>query len=167
MDRSAADLLAEVDTLPDEWALASLDRALARGEVTQPQLIKCAAAWSDRVQWLVAVADARATSTAESMIRRAWYAANLRTPSVGRRFLTPHGMLTAVCATEYHRFAVAIDATEEQCAWLAQVGWRVLMVSEQKVLAAAMLDLAEHLRAEHLHHLSTVGVDRHQHATSS
>lgn len=158
MSRSVMDLLAEVETLPDEWALVVLDRALSSGEFSLRQLVEASRKCPDRVQWLVVIADARATSTVQSLIRRAWYRANLPTPSIGRRLLTPTGPVMSICLTDYHRFAVATSAEPEQIEWLTGLGWRVLVVSEQKVLTAASSELSEHLRAEHLQHLAIVGL---------
>lgn len=160
MTRSIPALLAEVETLPEEWALVLLDRVLASGEFTSSDLVDHAGHCSERVQWLVVIADAHAVTTAHSLLRRAWYRANLPTPMVGRRLLTPHGAVTTICATDYHRFAVATQAPEDACAWLARLGWRVLIVNEQKVLAASPSALSEHLRAEHLQHLATVGLGK-------
>lgn len=162
MSRSVLDLLAEVETLPDEWALVVLDRALSSGEFSLRQLVTAARRCPDRVQWLVVIADARATSTVQSLIRRAWYRANLPTPSIGRRLLTPTGSVMSVCLTDYHRFAVATSATPEQISWLTSIGWRLAVLSERKVLAASSAELAEHLRAEHLQHLATVGLGQRQ-----
>ncbi|MGN6161334.1 MAG: hypothetical protein ACTHOG_06455 [Marmoricola sp.] len=155
MHRSIRSLLAEVETLPEGWALVQLDRALASGWCTSVELIRHARHCSERVQWLVAIADARGASTPHSLLRRAWYAANLPTPIVGRRLLTPWGAVATSCATDYHRFAVATSADPEPCAWLARLGWRVLVVDEQKVLAASTATLSGHLRAEHLRHLAS------------
>lgn len=160
MKRSVPALLAEVETLPEGWALALLDRVLASRECTPTELIEHARECSERVQWLVVIADARAAGTAHSLLRQAWYAANLPTPAVGRRLLTPHGVVETTCATDYHRFAVATEASDVARAWLRRMGWRVLVVSEQKVLAASASALSEHLRAGHLQHLATVGLGR-------
>lgn len=160
MQRSIPALLAEVETLPEEWALVLLDRALASGAVTARDLVAHAGACSERVQWLVVIADARAVTTAHSLLRRAWYAANLPTPSLGRRLLTPRGVVQTIRATDYHRFAVTTEAPADACAWLRRVGWRVLVLNEQKVLAASASALSEHLRAEHLQHLVTVGLGK-------
>lgn len=158
MRRSIPALLAEVETLPEEWALVVLDRALASGEWRSSDLVAHAQQLSERVQWLVVIADAHAVTTAHSLLRRAWYAANLPTPVVGRRLLTPRGVVGTICATDYHRFAVSTDAAEDATAWLARVGWRVLVLNEAKVLASSGLALSEHIRAEHLQHLATVGL---------
>lgn len=160
MSRSLPALLAEVETLPEGWALVLLDRALASGECTPSELVAQARHCSPRVQWLVVIADAHAVTTAQSLLRRAWYAANLPTPMVGRRLLTPHGVVSTICATDYHRFAVAGEAHEGARAWLARLGWRVLVVDEQKVLAASTSALSGYLRAEHLRHLATVGLGK-------
>lgn len=156
------DLLAEVETLPDEWALVVLDRALATGELSLRDLVSAARGLPERVQWLVVIADARAISTAQSLIRQAWYRANLPTPTVGRTLLTPYGPVATACATEYHRFAAATSASSEQRDWLRGMGWQILVLSEHKVLAASADELAEHLRAEHLQHLASVGLDDHR-----
>jgi hypothetical protein len=158
MKRSVPALLAEAETLPEEWALVLLDRVLASGECTPSDLVAHARECSERVQWLVVIADAHAVSTAHSLIRRAWYAANLPTPMVGRRLVTPRGAITTICATDYHRFAVAIHAPDGAAAWMARMGWRVLVLNEQKVLTASAAALSEYLRAEHLRHLATVGL---------
>lgn len=160
MSRSIPALLAEVETLPEEWALVLLDRALASGECTPSELVADARHCSQRVQWLVVIADAHAVTTAQSLLRRAWYAANLPTPMVGRVLLTPHGAITTICATDYHRFAAADEASDDARTWLARVGWRILVLDEQKVLAASASALSEHLRAEHLRHLATVGLGK-------
>lgn len=160
MTGSIAELLAEAETLPDEWALVLLDRALASGVCSSRALVAAARGCSERVRWLVVIADERGVSTAHSLVRRAWYAANLPTPMLGRRMRTPHGPLWTICATDYHRFAVALHAPDGACAWLARLGWRVLVLDEQKVLAAPASALSKHLRAEHLQHLATVGLGR-------
>ncbi|HWU33341.1 MAG TPA: hypothetical protein VN108_10720 [Marmoricola sp.] len=158
MSATAIELLAEVETLPDEWALVVLDRALVAGHCSLRELVAAAHHLPERVQWLVVIADARATSTVQSLIRRAWYRAELPTPTVGRALLTPVGPVITACATDYHRFATATSATAEQRAWLKRLGWHVLVLPENKVLAASGSELAEHLRAEHLQHLGTVGL---------
>lgn len=158
MPATVIELLAEVETLPDEWALVVLDRALAKGDCTLRDLVAVARDFPERVQWLVVIADTRATSTAQSLIRRAWYRAELPTPTVGRVLLTPMGPVVTACATDYHRFAAATSATVEQRAWLKRMEWHVLVLPEKKVLAASAAELAEHLRAEHLQHLATVGL---------
>lgn len=160
MTRSAQDFLAEIETLPDEWALVMLDRSLRSGEQSVRDLIATARNFSDRVQWLVVIADTRATSTVQSLIRRAWYRADLPTPTLGRRLQTPEGPVVAVCSTDYHRFATATTATAAQRDLLSSVGWHVLVLSEKKVLAASASELAEYLRAEHLQHLATAGLGR-------
>jgi len=153
MPRTIPELLAEVETLPEGWALALLDRALATRACTTRDLIRHARNYSERVQWLVVIADARGSSTSHSLLRRAWYGANLPTPLLGRRLLTPDGPVLTVCSTDYHRFAVATEAAPQGCAWLARLGWRIVVVDEQKVLAAPTSALSGHLRAEHLRHL--------------
>lgn len=159
MDRSAAALLAEVETLPEAWALALLDRTLSTGRSTYRELLAAADQHSERARWLVTIADARSSTTADSLLRCAWYVANLRTPTLGRTMPTPFGVVTASCAIDYHRFAVGTQGSPEQAAWLAKRRWRLLVVTERKILAATTADLAQHLRAEHLHHLATVGLD--------
>ena len=159
MARSVAALLAEVETLPEAWALALLDRTLASGSLTYRELLAAAEQHSERACWLVIIADARSSTTADSLLRCAWYAANLRTPTLSRTMPTPFGVVSASCAIDYHRFAVATHASPEQVAWLAKRRWRLLVVTERKILAATTPDLAQHLRAEHLHHLATVGLD--------
>lgn len=156
---TAAALLAEVETLPEAWALALLDRTLSSGRQRYQDLLDAAEDRSERLRWLVAIADARCSSTAESLLRCAWYAANLRTPTLSRTLRTPFGIVTASCATDYHRFAVAAEGSLEQVTWLAQRGWRLLVVRERKILAATTAELSQHLRAEHLHHLATAGLD--------
>jgi hypothetical protein len=153
MQRSIPALLAEVETLPEGWALVQLDRALASGACTPTELVHYAQHSSERVQWLVVIADARATSSSNGLLRRAWYDANLPTPVVGRRLLTPEGPVVSICATDYHRFAVTTQASPEACRWLAKLGWRVVVVDEQKVRAASTAALSRYLRAEHLQHL--------------
>jgi len=167
MTPSVPALLAEIETLPDEWALVLLDRALASGECRPSELVAHAREFSERLQWLVVIADAHAVTTAHSLVRRAWYAANLPTPTVGRRLLTPRGMVNTICATEYHRFAVTTEASDDAVAWLARVGWRVLVLNEEKVHDASMSALSEHLRAEHLQHLGTVGLGGHRPRTGA
>lgn len=160
MSRSVPALLAEVETLPEDWALVLLDRALAAGECTSAELVDHARHCSERVRWLVVIADGHARTTTQSLLRRAWYASNLPTPTVGRRLGTPHGVVTTVCATDYHRFAIAEEASPEACRWLARSGWRILVLDEQKVLTATASALSEHVRAEHLQHLATVGLGK-------
>lgn len=156
---TAAALLAEAETLPEAWALALLDRTLSSGRQTYRDLLDAAADRPERLRWLVAIADARSSSTAESLLRCAWYAADLRTPTLSRTLRTPFGIVTATCATDYHRFAVATRGAAQQVDWLATRGWRLLVVSERKILAATTAELSQHLRAEHLHHLATAGLD--------
>ncbi|MGN6723154.1 MAG: hypothetical protein ACTHJM_11130 [Marmoricola sp.] len=162
MTRSVPALLAEVETLPEEWALVLLDRALASGECRPSELVAHARNFPERVRWLVVIADAHAITTTHSLLRRAWYAADLPTPVVGRRLLTPQGVVRTICATEYHRFAVSTDAAEDAVTWLARVGWRVLVLNEEKVHDASTSALSKHLRAEHLEHLATVGLGGHR-----
>ncbi|GAC1384885.1 MAG: hypothetical protein NVSMB48_20960 [Marmoricola sp.] len=164
---SAASLLAEVETLPEAWALALLDRTLSSGRRTYQDLLEAADDGSERLRWLVAIADARCSSTAESLLRCAWYAADLRTPTLSRTMRTPFGIVTASCATDYHRFAVATQGSSDQVAWLAKRRWRLLVVSERKILSASTAELSQHLRAEHLHHLATVGLDARRPGTSA
>lgn len=153
-------LIADVTTLPDPWGLVMLDRALADGEVSPRDLADAAAGSADRVRWLVAIADARATANSHSVLRLAWYGADLPTPSVGLTLRTPRGAVATVCATEYHRFAVALEATPDQRSWLARRGWRVLVVHEDRLLGGDMPDLTAHVRREHLQHLASAGIGR-------
>lgn len=155
--RTAHDLLSEVDTLPPEWGLVLLDRALAGGGA-QRDLIEAAWTCLPCTRWLITIADGRAASATESLLRFAWYCAELPTPLLRRSLPTPYGGVRTICATDYHRFAVATDATLEQRTWLARRGWHVLVIDEEKVRTASALRLTEHLRAEHLHHLGTVGL---------
>jgi len=156
------DLVAEAETLPEEWALVLFDRALAQRRCTSQELIAATRQSSERLQWLAVIADPRVASTAESLLRRAWYRGDLPTPSIGHRLRTPAGPLALVCATGYHRFAVCLEATPDQVSWVRQRGWRVLVFSDAKVRDSSSVDLAAYIRAEHLHHLATVGVDRHE-----
>lgn len=167
MSFSVADLMAEAETLPDEWALVLFDRALASGECSARELIDASREKPERLQWLVVIADGRARTAAHSILRRAWYASDMPTPSTGRRLSTPFGAILTACMTEYHRFAVATEGDPQQLAWLARQGWKLVVIPEQKVLGTSISEISEHLRAEHLRHLGTVGLGRRRRGRSA
>ncbi|MCW2785611.1 MAG: hypothetical protein JWP74_2128 [Marmoricola sp.] len=147
--------------LAPERALPLLDGMLRAGSLTHLELVDASdraetAYGSVQLREMVAMADARAAGTAESVLRLHWYDASLPTPVPG---LVVTGSRLAL-GLGLHRFGVALSGQlgEPDLAACAAVGWRVLVLDRCRVLRSDPLHVTAHLEREfHQHLLSQVG----------
>lgn len=144
-------------TLAAEDAVAMLDAFLRDGLVRHRELVAAlpgVARMRGNVQLrsLVAMADGRAGCRAESVLRLRWYAARLPTPTP-RVVVTPG--LWLELALPARRFAAALSGrlTQDQLQALQARGWRVVVLPEERLLAADPHFVIGHLEREYLQHL--------------
>jgi len=148
------------DLAPDR-ALAALDGFLALRAFPHTALMAEVARFGGRpgvaqLRELAAVADGRAEGPAESVLRLRWLHGRLPTP-------TPAAVVGGsrlALGLEVHRFGAVLSGrlTDPELRALSARGWRVVVVSPDRVLRSDPDLVVGHLEREfHLHLLDQVG----------
>jgi hypothetical protein len=109
---------------------------------------------------LAALADGRADCPAESVLRLHWVDGRLPTPTPGLRLPGPGGRVRLALGLDVHRFGVVLAGrlSDAELAALSSLGWRVVVLSPERVLRSDPTFLIGHLEREfHLHLLEQVG----------
>lgn len=156
--RTALDLGRQLS--PDR-AIAALDGLLALGAFPHTALMAELSRFTGQqgivqLRELAALADARAAGAAESVLRLHWLQGPLPTPTPG---LLARGVRLAL-GLDTHRFgAVLAGRHSDPELWaLADLGWRVVAIGEDRVLRGDPTYLVAHLEREfHQHLLEQVG----------
>ncbi len=139
---------------PDR-ALGALDLLLASGEFTQTELLAevprfAGLPGAGQLRALAAQADARATGSAESSLRLHWNGAQLPTPVPGMVVCAGGRLVRLSLAVPSHQFGAAL--ADQVCAAdlvvLQGAGWRVVVLSEERVLHSDPAAWVQHLERE-------------------
>jgi len=142
---------------PPDDAIAALDGFLWSGLVPHPALLAEVCRFSGtsgvaQLRRLAAVADGRAASAEESVLRLRWVDAELPTPTP-RLSLAP-GLVLALATPERRFGAVFDDALDEaQLLALRRHGWCVVVLSRDQVRSTEPALLRHHLEREFRTHL--------------
>lgn len=152
-------------TLSPGWALAALDalmRECTLGHITlAAELPRFAGhAGVEQLRATVAQADARALTPAESVLRLHWNAAGLPTPIPGLTARHEQGISRLALGLPHRLFGAALPGqlTAADLAGLDGLGWRIAVVTRQRVLSSDAHFLRQHLRNEfHRQLLGQVG----------
>lgn len=146
--------------LPPDRALACLDALLRGGSFTHaallaelPRMTGCPGVGQLRA--LAVQADARADGTAESVLRLHWHAARLPTPVPGMPVAAGGRLLRLALAVERRQFAAVVsgqllrgEVTAEDLVALEVAGWRVVVLSEERLLHTDPATWRRHLERE-------------------
>lgn len=152
--------------LPPEGALAALDGLLALGAFPHTALMAEVPRFGGQrgigqLRELAALADARAGGSTESVLRLRWLRGRLPTPSPGLQVPRPGGGRVRLgLGLTMHQFGAALAGriTDADAVALSTQGWRVVILSPDRVLRGDPAFLAGHLEREfHLHLLHQVG----------
>jgi hypothetical protein len=152
--------------LTPDRALAALDALLALGAFTHTTLVAELPRFAGtpgvvQLRELTALADARAASPAESVLRLHWLHGRLPTPAPAHRVALPGGGGARLAlALELHQFGAAFSGhlSDPDRAALSSRGWRVVVLGADRVLRGDPAFLVGHLEREfHLHLLGQVG----------
>lgn len=142
--------------LAPERALPLLDGLIRARALTHGELIGAAATAADlpgieQARELAAIADSRARSICESVLRMHWLGANLPTPTPGWEV---SGVRVAL-ALPVHRFAVVLsgETSPEQRKAVRGAGWTLLVLDELRVRRSDPASVAGHLEREFHSHL--------------
>lgn len=148
--RTAADL---GRLLPPDRAIAALDAFLHLESFTQRQLLGELDRFRNQrgvrqLRELASMADGRAHDAAESVLRLRWFEANLPTPIPRLPIATPTGWTEPVLALEVQRFAAAFPGQLLDEPWLRAQGWRIVVLSRERVLGSDAYLVMRHLERE-------------------
>ncbi|MCW2786592.1 MAG: hypothetical protein JWP74_3109 [Marmoricola sp.] len=140
---------------PDR-ALVALDGLLRAGAVRHPDLIAATAGCRGlpgalQLRELAARADGRAADPAESLLRMRWLETRVPTPVPGLRFAGARLALSL----PVHRFAVTITGTltPAELTECTLLGWRVVQLDRQRLLASDPSSVSIHVEREYHRHL--------------
>lgn len=141
---------------PPTAALAVLDRALRAGLVSHHELMAelsrfTGQAGAGQLRRLVAMADGRAASPADSVLRLRWYSARLPTPIP--RLGVGGAVLVLGLATQRFGAVFSDDQAVAELAVLSARGWRVVVLDRERVLGSDPEVLEHHLEREFHRHL--------------
>ena len=161
--RTAIDLGRQLS--PDR-AIAALDGLIALGAFSHTALMAELVRFGGQpgivqLRELAAMADARADGVAESVLRLRWLRGRLPTPTPGLLVPRPGpGAVRLALGLETQRFGAVVAGRHDDAA-LAGVttrGWRIVVVSPDRVLRSDPAFVIGHLEREfHLHLLDQVG----------
>lgn len=155
---------------PEGLAVAALDRLLHLGAVRHTELLAELPRWSGRsgtarLRELAVVADARAASAGESVLRLGWHRAALPTPTPGLVVRAGDRLVRLALGVPDRQFAavtsgqlVRDEVTRADLALLTDLGWRVVVLREDRVLREDSRLWSAHLVREfHQQLLAQVG----------
>ena len=146
--------------LPPERALACLDALLGCGTFTHAALLAEVSRMTGcpgvgRLRALAVQADARASGTAESVLRLHWHAARLPTPVPGMPVAAGGRLVRLALAVERRQFAAVVsgqllagEVTTEDLVALEAAGWRVVVLGEERLLHTDPATWRRHLERE-------------------
>jgi hypothetical protein len=152
--------------LAPDRALAALDGLLGLGVFSHSALMAEVARFGgqpgiNQLRELAALADSRACGAAESVLRLRWLGGRLPTPTPGLLVPGPAGgRVRLALGLEVHRFGAVLagQLRDAETAALAALGWRAVVVGEERVLRGDPTFVVGHLEREfHLHLLEQVG----------
>lgn len=146
--------------LPPELALGAMDRLLAGGGFTHVQLLAevprlAAHRGIGQLRVLVAQVDARSQGLAESALRLRWHGARLPTAVPGLSVGVSGRLVRLSLGVERRQFGAVLahQVAAEDVAALEGAGWRVVVLSEKRVLHTDPLAWTHHLEREFHQHL--------------
>lgn len=153
--------------LPPDLALGAMDRLLAGGEFTHVQLLAevprfAAVRGVGQLRVLVAQVDARSRGLAESTLRLRWHEANLPTAVPGMHVCASGRLVRLTVGVERRQFGAVLahQVSAADLVALEGAGWRVVVLSEERVLHSDPLLWTHHLEREfHQHLLAQVESD--------
>lgn len=143
-------------------AVSVLDEALAHLEITHAALIdyvqtathQMPASQAQLARGLVALADSRAMTAAETRLRLAWHRGHLPTPIPGYRC----GPKRLSLALPQHRFGFLVHRSSESQPDLPIPWWHIVSISETELHSSSLALITQRLEYEfHQHLLDQVG----------
>jgi hypothetical protein len=147
-------------TLPAGLGLATLDWFLAQGRFTHHQLLGELSRMTGhrgvgQLRELAAQADGRSACVAESVLRLAWHRARLPTATPGLVVAAGSRAVRLALGVERRQFGAVLTGavTAADLVALEARGWRVVPLSEARVLATDPEPLRIHLEREFHQHL--------------
>lgn len=144
-------------TLAPEQALSVLDAALHGGLVHHRDLLAelpraAGHPGARQLRRLVAMADGRAGSRAESVLRLRWHDARLPTP-VPHFAVGPDMWLELAVPVRRYAAVLAGRLLDAELHTLASAGWRVVVLPERRLVDSDPQFVIGHLEREYLQHL--------------
>lgn len=146
--------------LPPPAALAALDGLLATGSFTHTELIAelprlVGHRGAARLRVMAAQADGRARGAAESVLRLRWHDARLPSAVPGLTVAAGPRVVRLGLGVERCQFGAVLHerVVADELVALEGAGWRVLVLSGQRVLHAEPEVLMRHLEREFHQHL--------------
>lgn len=137
--------------LAPDRALAALDALLLEGRFSHRDLLVQMGRFRHQrgvtqLRQLVPLADARARDAAESVLRLRWLDANLPTPIPGLQV----GELRLVLGLEVQMFGAVLhgDLDAQDLSVLGDQGWRVVVLSRERVIGSDPYFVMGHLERE-------------------
>jgi hypothetical protein len=152
--------------LAPDRALAALDGLLGLGVFPHTALMAEVPRFGGQpgiaqLRELAALADSRARGAAESVLRLRWLGGRLPTPTPGLLVPGPAGGgVRLALGLEVHRFGAVLTGQlrDAETAAVSALGWRVVVLGEERVLRSDPAFLVGHLEREfHRHLLEQVG----------
>ena len=146
--------------LSPDRALACLDALLRGGTFTHAALLAELTRMTGcpgvgQLRALAVQADDRAVGTAESVLRLHWHAAQLPTPVPGMPVVAGGRLVRLALAVERRQFAAVVsgqllagEVTAEDLVALEAAGWRVVVLSEERLLHTDPATWRRHLERE-------------------
>jgi hypothetical protein len=146
--------------LPPDRALAALDGLLALREFSHTALMAELPRFGGlhgvvQLRELAALADDRAEGPVESVLRLCWLDGHLPTPTPGLVVPGPSGPVRLALGLDVHRFGVALVGrlSDADLAALSALGWRVVVLTPERVTRSDPGLLVGHLEREFHQHL--------------
>lgn len=146
--------------LPPDLALGAMDRLLASAAFTHVQLLAQISRFAahrgvGQLRRLAAQVDARASCLAESALRLRWHQANLPTPIPGMPVCASGRLVRLSLGIEWRQFGAVLahQVSAADLVALEGAGWRVVVLTEERVLRSDPDLWTHHLEREFHQHL--------------
>jgi hypothetical protein len=141
--------------LAPDRALASMDALLRTHRFTHRELLLQVERFRHQkgvvqLRRLAPIVDARASCPAESILRVRWLEASLPTPIPRLRASTGAGWLELALGLEVQRFAAVLagQLSGEEREQLTSSGWRIVVLTEERVIRSDPYLVMRHLERE-------------------
>ena len=146
--------------LPPDLALGTMDGLLLGGTFTHVELLAEVARMTGhrgvgQLRILAAQVDARSTGFAESALRLRWHQARLPTAIPGMPVCASGRLVRLSLGVERRQFGAVLSGqvTADDLVALQGAGWRVVVLSEERVLRSDPAVWTHHLEREFHQHL--------------
>lgn len=146
--------------LPPDLALGTMDRLLLGGTFTHAELLAELSRMAGhrgvgQLRTLAVQVDARSTGLAESALRLRWHQARLPSPIPGMPVCASGRLVRLSLGVERRQFGAVLSGqvTADDLVALQGAGWRVVVLSEERVLRGDPAVWMHHLEREFHQHL--------------